>query len=105
MKYNPSRARAPIRELWIMKINYNNRNNWQIIGINRDYWRLLEIIAIICTKFYNVYNSINLPYWFVVLLLDIIVIIWYIAIIVIIVWIVIIDIIVCIVIIGFYLLV
>ena len=56
MKYNPSRARAPIRELRIMKINYNNRNNWQIIGINRDDRGLLEIIAIICLTFYNVYN-------------------------------------------------
>ena len=56
MKNNPSRAYAPIRELRIMKINYNNPNNWQIIGINRDYCALLEIIAIICQKFYNVCN-------------------------------------------------
>ena len=51
MKYNPSRAYAPIRELPIMKINYNNPNNWQIIGINRYYCGLLKIIAIICLKF------------------------------------------------------
>ena len=87
MKNNPSRAYAPIRELRIMKINYNNPNNWQIIGINRDYCGLLEIIAIICLKFYNVHNKINLDYWFAVLLLHIIVII------------------ACIVIIGFYILV
>ena len=59
MKYNPSRAYAPIRELRIMKINYNNHNNWQIIGINRYYCGLLKIIAIICLIFFN---SINLDY-------------------------------------------
>ena len=47
----------------------------------------MEIIAIICLKFYNVYNLINLDYWFAFLLLHIIVII------------------ACIVIIGFYILV
>ncbi len=75
MKYNPSRACASIQELPIMKINYNNPNNWQTIGINRYYCGLLKIIAIICLKFYNVYNSINLDYCFVYLLLQLIVII------------------------------
>ena len=50
-------------------------NNWQIIGINRDYCGLLEIIAIICLKIYNVYNSIHLEYCFAYLLLQLIVII------------------------------
>ena len=72
MKYNPSRARAPIRELRIMKINYNNSNNWQIIGINRDYCGLLEIIAIICLKFYNIIIKlmliIGLPFYYCTLL-------------------------------------
>lgn len=35
----------------------------------------MEIIAIICLKFYNVYNSINLEYCFAFLLLQLIVII------------------------------
>ena len=80
MKINPSRCICPTRELPIMRINDNNPNNWQIIGINRNYWGLLEIIAIICLKFYNVYNSINLDYCFAFLLLQLIVIIVIIAI-------------------------
>ena len=73
-----------------------------LIEIIEDYWKLLQLFE---QNFIMFIIQINLPYRFVVLLLDIIVIIWYIAIIVIIVWIVIIDIIVCIVISGFYLLV
>ena len=40
MKNNPSRAYALIRELPIMKINYNNPNNWGLIEIIEDYWKL-----------------------------------------------------------------
>ena len=44
-----------------------------------DYSKLLEIVAIVCLKFYNVYNSINLDYCFAYLLLQFIVIIVIIA--------------------------
>ncbi len=61
-----------------------------IIGINS---KKLVIIAVICTKIFNVYNSLNLDYCFAFILLQIVHII---------VLIVIILIIVTIVIIGFY---